>query len=1070
MVKRRFLLLAAAMSALVLAALALLASLDAGRLKPRLESFLSGRLGAKAVIHGRIGVSISPRPGLGVGEVDIAFPGGATVHARRVTASLSPGSLLAEGEPFGLTLRLEGAEVAGTQAAFAELVAGLAGAANGTAPSQDGPATGAGLPIRFAGASLSDFGASLFDESGAMIGRLELGLAGIDAQGRFSAGGSAAGTVSNQTQAALAFSTSGRIEAGGAVQATLWTGGRVGPEALRLAVSGKFDPNEAERRASLADLSLDALGLRLNANGTLGADGFAGFLAATVADPARTAAATGVGELPLWGLSLSGRARLSPDALGFEDFSLKSPLADLTGRADFAVKTRELDASVQVREISPKLFGEFARAKQGPSAAPNAIPSANTNATLAAVRLECQAKELPVLGKKAEAVRAKIDWTPAATRLEVEAGRFLGGKPRIEYEEHAADAKLKAELDSADAAQLLGLFRADLGASGRANVAVEASGLKPGRTPTGRAKIELKPEKAASGADAGFVVDKLNLDLGVSGVRSQGRETVLKLDLSALIEGLGVLGGSGPAPAKARRTVVEFKTGAEAEIDHAAKTLSGLRGAKSVVKVKELLLGRIPRPLDFTVDVDYDYDVKAGSAKIRRLAVQNALISLDGSGEGAGLGTETRFKGRARFKAPSGLAFLVHLGFGVGLAELEPPPGLDGPFDAQANFDISRAVQLMDNLTLKSGERTLTGRLKSSERPGKARLFEFDAAVDLMNLDAPPPKIEPGLRALQEAYLIAKAKRGTSPPSELDPEWRGKIQAKKVLAAGALFTDADARMYAKSNDFNLKPLTAGFYAGRFEGELVGKFDPEFEATLTADLKDYSFEALIRNLGGGESAGGKAQSRVEMSARGLKRDQFLSSLNGKVSLDVTNGFYSRPLSASELAARQKAVAAGESLSPDAQHREKEGRETYRFSKAGGTFVFTNGVGRNEGFQIYGGALRAEGRGELDLPGNRIDYTIKVIVAETQAYPLRLTGKLNDPNVHLDAPGAALDTALQVGGSMFGIVKGLVLLPFQAVEKLGGPDVLAPLSELGQGVVNGTVFTGKNANQTSGGKPR
>lgn len=179
---------------------------------------------------------------------------------------------------------------------------------------------------------------------------------------------------------------------------------------------------------------------------------------------------------------------------------------------------------------------------------------------------------------------------------------------------------------------------------------------------------------------------------------------------------------------------------------------------------------------------------------------------------------------------------------------------------------------------------------------------------------------------------------------------------------------------------------------------LNKPRPDF--SLRADLLNLDLGGAMAALLNEQRLRGSGDLKLDLSFRGLKTEDILSTLAGNGALKIRNGVFAGPglipASAPEIIAR---------------HRSPDG--LYTFKDISGNFKASGGRLINEALNIQGAAAALQGKGSLDLLKQELDYRGVLKTAGLPLLPLRLSGPLRDPSLSLDIEGAAqsLPQALQ-----------------------------------------------------------
>ena len=158
----------------------------------------------------------------------------------------------------------------------------------------------------------------------------------------------------------------------------------------------------------------------------------------------------------------------------------------------------------------------------------------------------------------------------------------------------------------------------------------------------------------------------------------------------------------------------------------------------------------------------------------------------------------------------------------------------------------------------------------------------FSLAVDEIDLDR---YMEPaGSDAAGSSEDVAM------PKDELRGlEVQGDVQVGSLKMAGLEFSDARVGVAITDGRLRLHPLEAGFYGGRYDGDVVlDGSGPVPVVSLDEKIEAISFQRLVADLVESESLSGEAGGHVRLSGRGNTSSDVLGSLQGDLGLALTEG--------------------------------------------------------------------------------------------------------------------------------------------------------------------------------------
>jgi AsmA protein len=120
-------------------------------------------------------------------------------------------------------------------------------------------------------------------------------------------------------------------------------------------------------------------------------------------------------------------------------------------------------------------------------------------------------------------------------------------------------------------------------------------------------------------------------------------------------------------------------------------------------------------------------------------------------------------------------------------------------------------------------------------------------------------------------------------------EVQGQLKVGILRMAGLEFSDAELGLVIKNGRLRLNPLTAGFYGGRYSGDVVLDASEVVPViALDEKIESVSFQKLVADLVESESLSGEALGYVRLNGRGNTSSEVLGSLQGDLGLTLTEG--------------------------------------------------------------------------------------------------------------------------------------------------------------------------------------
>ena len=278
----------------------------------------------------------------------------------------------------------------------------------------------------------------------------------------------------------------------------------------------------------------------------------------------------------------------------------------------------------------------------------------------------------------------------------------------------------------------------------------------------------------------------------------------------------------------------------------------------------------------------------------------------------------------------------------------------------------------------------------------------------------------------------------------------GRLFVKKLSWSG--LDIEKARMIVGADEGLLKIQPVGMWVAGGKLHLKGEMDvtgdtPRMKGTLTAE--EVQIGPLLEAFADFDRLQGQADVRAHFATSGNTVDELVAALAGRGTLRMVDGSV-RGFNIPQMLREAEAKLAGRTdLATGPQKTD--------FSELGATWKIRNGVVTNDDLLAKSPLLRVTGAGKADLPRERIDYLLKVVVVSTLEgqggagldrlvglpVPLRIEGPLDAPRMKLDLEAALTEKQRQKLEKKKGELKQK--LERKLESKLGADGEKAPLDE-------------------------
>jgi len=253
-----------------------------------------------------------------------------------------------------------------------------------------------------------------------------------------------------------------------------------------------------------------------------------------------------------------------------------------------------------------------------------------------------------------------------------------------------------------------------------------------------------------------------------------------------------------------------------------------------------------------------------------------------------------------------------------------------------------------------------------------------------------------------QSYLGAGSKSKTAKPWDLkflqDFDAKGLVEVQRLRVLGMSFRQARASMQLKGGVLEFSPVTANLYGGPVTAQvrLNAREGPVIQTKVQAsrvDLRAFSDERRTDSV-----YEGKASVQLELAGPARSGADIPAGLSGKIFFETGSG---------SMQARKK--------------NQKQGASPTRFDRIVIFGPVERGVFRSERFQLDGPTLHAKGGGWVSMPEETLDVKLEVRMRGLPAFPVHIYGKLDKPQISIQAGKALVKAAGQLGKGVAGGVE-------------------------------------------------
>ncbi|MDX1749632.1 MAG: AsmA family protein [Methylophaga sp.] len=332
----------------------------------------------------------------------------------------------------------------------------------------------------------------------------------------------------------------------------------------------------------------------------------------------------------------------------------------------------------------------------------------------------------------------------------------------------------------------------------------------------------------------------------------------------------------------------------------------------------------------------------------------------------------------------------------------------------QLSSEISGSKQSLNtrDLQLTLDQSQLTGQfgINNFEKPA----YTFNLTLDQIDADRylPPAKEEGEDKTAKEVSTPASSAAGGSSELPLetlrDINAKGSLKIGKLKVSGINSENIVITIDAKDGLIKLSPLAAELYQGKYQGNVnLDARGDNLKLAVDENLQGVQAGPLLKDLTGNDRIAGTANANVKLNGSGKDIDTIKQSLNGNGAFSFTDGAL-KGINIAEAIRQAKAVLSGQKATETNEPVQTD------FSSLKGTFTANEGIVNNQDLELMSPLLRVTGAGDIDLPREVIDYSVRVSIVGTAegqggktledlkgvTIPVKITGSFDNPRPKVD----------------------------------------------------------------------
>ncbi|MCF6353773.1 MAG: AsmA family protein [Candidatus Polarisedimenticolaceae bacterium] len=456
---------------------------------------------------------------------------------------------------------------------------------------------------------------------------------------------------------------------------------------------------------------------------------------------------------------------------------------------------------------------------------------------------------------------------------------------------------------------------------------------------------------------------------------------------------------------------------------HLSVRMDQLNISKLVLSVDatgELLNGK---PLKLKLETGVALNLLSQHLKLNDLQLDANGLLLSGDLEARDLANKPAFSGALK---------LAELNLREWLAVHEMP--LPATADATALTRVALAMQLagtankldITKLALMLDDSNLTGDLSIDKLASAMPAIGFNLNVDTIDLDRylPPPADESSAAKTDKAAPAIQAPAAQTPPApnlERQPEAEllpvallrqldinglfhiGRLTVKKLLAE-----EVELKIKARGGHLKVEQQVKKFYQGNLQAAVtVDVRGKEPLLQITKQATNIQAEPLLQDLIDDGRLRGAGRFNADLKTRGNSEQAFRQHLDGDIGFRFEKGAV-KGIDLAQTLRETWARIKGKPAPPASDKPETD------FSELAGTATITQGVLVNEDLMAKSPFLRVDGKGQVDLVQEQLDYRLTTTIVKSMEgqgssdmqdlmgvpVPVKISGSFANPKVRPD----------------------------------------------------------------------
>jgi AsmA protein len=400
-------------------------------------------------------------------------------------------------------------------------------------------------------------------------------------------------------------------------------------------------------------------------------------------------------------------------------------------------------------------------------------------------------------------------------------------------------------------------------------------------------------------------------------------------------------------------------------------------------------------------------DMKQQTAKISGLQLKSGDVSLSAEITGSHIMDKPSFQGPVTVAPFSPAKVMQQLA--IALPAMQDPKALS---NLSINFELMASADSanLQNMLILLDDTQIKGSVGIKDFAQPAISFNFD--INALDADRYLPPADKASKPASPSVLLAAGTSALPVETLRKLNAEGAVSLGKLKVNGLAMQDIRINLSAKNGIVTTQQSVKQFYQGSYSGNLNMDMQGNKPALAVNEKIDHvQIEPLLKDYKGEARMSGIVNATAQLQSQGRKADELKASLNGQLSFLFKDG-------AVKGFNLQKIIDQGKALIKEPELPKDYKNDQTLFSEMSGTATIANGLIRNNDLVAKSSKLRVDGKGNLNLSSEAIDYKVDAKLldkAATAAEPeqikgamtINIAGTLSKPSYTIDIASLLTD---------------------------------------------------------------